>query len=216
MKTIHLQFIGAIVIVASALGLFAQAGGSSQRKPAKNLPQNVVVKPVAPASALACITPEEQKLVDAINRYRGSKGLPAITATASLTTVARTHAADLAIKRPANGRCNMHSWSSGGKWTGCCYTSDHKQAACMWKKPRELTVYQGDGFEVSAGSSGGAISAETALGLWQKSSGHNQVIINAGMWNRPWKAFGVGIYGGYAVAWFGNATDPAGAAVLCK
>lgn len=216
MRTIRHLFVVATVILPSALVLSAQVGGSSQRRPAKDLPQNLVTKPAAPASGLACMTAEEKKLVEAINRYRRSKGLPAITATVSLTTVARTHAADLATKRPANGRCNMHSWSSGGKWTGCCYTSDHKQAACMWKKPRELTAYQGDGFEVSAGSSGSAISAETALGLWQKSSGHNQVIINAGMWNRPWKAFGVGIYGGYAVAWFGNATDPAGAAMLCK
>lgn len=162
------------------------------------------------------MTPEEKRLVDAINSYRRSKGLPAVAATVSLTTVARTHAADLAIKRPASGSCNMHSWSSGGKWTGCCYTSDHRQAACMWKKPRELTQYQGNGFEVSAGSSGSSITAEGALSLWQRSSGHNQVIINAGMWRQPWQAFGVGIYGGYAVAWFGNAADPAGPAALCK
>ncbi len=36
------------------------------------------------------------------------------------------------------------------------------------------------------------------------------------MWNRPWQALGVGIYGGYAVAWFGIAPDAAGAASLCK
>jgi uncharacterized protein YkwD len=190
----------------------------SYSRPGKALPQTTPTRPSLPqaAQSFGCMTAEENRLVNAINSYRRSKGLPAVAATVSLTTVARTHAADLAIRRPANGRCNMHSWSSGGKWTGCCYTSDHRQAACMWKKPRELTQYQGDGFEVSAGSSGSTITAESALSLWQRSSGHNQVIINAGMWKRPWRAFGVGIYGGYAVAWFGNAVDPAGAATLCK
>lgn len=86
----------------------------------------------------------------------------------------------------------------------------------MWKKPQELSDYRGSGFEISSGSSGGRIDAATALRVWQGSSGHNAVIINQGMWNKPWRAFGVGISGGYAVAWFGNEADPMGEAVVCK
>jgi len=216
MKSIRTKLTAIAVLIAPVI--WAQVGQPSYRRLGKELPQVSAQKPVPPAqsSPLGCMTTEEKKLVDAINSYRRSKGLPVVNATVSMTIVARTHAADLAIKRPANGMCNMHSWSSGGNWTGCCYTSDHRQAACMWKKPAELTQYRGNGFEVSAGSSGSAITAESALSLWQRSSGHNQVIINAGMWRQPWQAFGVGIYGGYAVAWFGNAADPAGVASLCK
>ena len=162
------------------------------------------------------MTAEEKKLFDLINNYRRGKGLPALTATRSMVQVAQTHAKDLAENKPASGACNMHSWSAKGKWSACCYTSDHKKASCMWKKPSELSTYKGNGFEISAGSSGGSIDAATALRVWQGSSGHNAVIVNGGMWNKQWKAFGVGIYRGYAVGWFGHDTDPAGTAVLCK
>lgn len=170
----------------------------------------------APAAGSACMTTEEKKLLDLINNYRRSKGLPALPATRSMTNVAQTHAKDLAENHPASGSCNMHSWSAKGKWSACCYTSDHKQASCMWKKPAELSSYKGNGFEISAGSGGGAIDAATALKVWQGSSGHNAVIVNGGMWKKPWNAFGVGIYRGYAVGWFGHEADSAGAAATCK
>lgn len=60
--------------------------------------------------------------------------------------------------------CNLHSWASSSKWytpflslpspslcplyslsfiirSGCCYYSDHRNAACMWNKPREIDGY---------------------------------------------------------------------------
>jgi uncharacterized protein YkwD len=180
-----------------------------------------VTKPTTPAQpaeggATACMTAEEKKLLDLINDYRRGKGLPALTATRSMVKVAQTHANDLAENHPAFGACNMHSWSAKGNWSACCYTSDHAKAACMWKKPSELSTYKGNGFEISAGSSGDSIDAATALRVWQGSSAHNAVIINGGMWSRAWNAFGVGIYRGYAVGWFGNEADPAGAAAVCK
>ncbi len=206
----------AFITVTSALTLFAQSSAPSLRRPAGQLPQ-VATMPQAPATAgVACMAPEEVKLVEAINAYRRSRGLPALQPGNSLTRVAQVHAADLARNQPARGACNMHSWSAKGNWTPCCYTSDHRQAACMWKKPAELTSYKANGFEISAGSSGARIDATTALRMWQGSSGHNAVIINAGMWRQPWRTFGVGIYGGYAVAWFGQQADGAGTALPCK
>lgn len=174
-------------------------------------------KPAAADSAAnkTCLSAEEQRLVENINNYRKSKGLPTLTATKSLTHVAQIHVKDLAENNPASGACNMHSWSARGTWSACCYTRDHAKASCMWKKPAELTAYQGNGYEISAMSSGG-IDGVSALRIWQSSSGHNAVIINEGMWNRPWRAFGVGIYRGYAVSWFGHGDDAAGAAPLCK
>ena len=82
----------------------------------------------------------------------------------------------------------------------------------MWSKPRELTRYPGDGFEIAYFSSGGA-SPAGALAGWRSSGPHNAVIVNGGMWSSSkWRAIGVGIYGDYAVAWFGAEEDPEGGA----
>lgn len=142
-----------------------------------------------------------------INDYRKANGLPAIRYSASLTAVAEAHVQDLRDEQPDEGSCNLHSWSDAGSWSSCCYTDDGSQAQCMWDKPRELTDYEGDGFEVAAYSSVG-MTPEYALELWQSSSGHNQVLLNQGMWAQvTWNALGVAILDGYAVAWFGQETE---------
>ncbi len=151
---------------------------------------------------------EEQKLYNLIMEYRESIGLPVIPLSGSLTFVAQTHVKDLQTKGLVNETCNLHSWSSNGSWTSCCYTSDHAKASCMWGKPRELTNYKGDGYEISYGSYGMSASAEGALNSWKGSSGHNAVIINQGIWSdNYWKAIGIGISNGYAVVWFGTEVD---------
>ena len=220
------------LVIPLALGSVTMPGVPEYKRPeAVKLPQTPegskpVTKPAnavtpaqppsAPVASSACMTAEEKKLLDLINNYRRGKGLPALTATRSMVQVAQTHAKDLAENHPASGACNMHSWSTKGKWSACCYTSDHAKATCMWKKPSELTSYKGNAFEISAGAGGGSIDATTALRVWQGSSGHNAVIINSGMWNKAWNAFGVGIHNGYAVGWFGHEADSAGVAAVCK
>lgn len=149
---------------------------------------------------------EEMKLYKLIMKYRQEKGLPPIPLSKSLTIVAQTHVKDLLENHPDKGNCNMHSWSSKGKWEACCYTDDHAKASSMWKKPRELTSYQGNGYEIA---SGGASGAEDALNLWKDSKSHNDVIINKGTWKAKWQAIGIGINNGYAVVWFGNEPDTA-------
>lgn len=142
-----------------------------------------------------------------INDYRKASGLPAIRYSASLTAVAEAHVQDLVNNQPDAGSCNLHSWSDGGSWSSCCYTDDGSQAQCMWDKPRELTDYEGDGFEVAAYSSA-SMTAEQALELWKSSAGHNQVLLNQGAWAQvSWNALGVAILGGYAVAWFGTEAE---------
>jgi uncharacterized protein YkwD len=158
------------------------------------------------ASLAQALSAEEKKLYDLVMKYRAEKGLPVIPISKSLTVVAQTHAKDLQDNHPAQGRCNMHSWSSKGRWTPCCYTDDHAKASCMWSKPAELTSYKGNGYEISYMSSDD-VTAEGALAGWQKSYGHNQVMINAGIWNSPWKAIGIGVYKNYAVIWFGHEPD---------
>lgn len=167
-----------------------------------------------------CISQAEQELYRLINEYRVQKGLPAVEISASLCFVAQTHARDQAENFNQGQRCNMHSWSDKGKWSPCCYTPDHKKAKCMWDKPRELTGYLGEGFEISFFSTYQyntlADQAKDILAGWKKSVNHNDVIINKNIWKKmEWKAIGVGIYGGYADVWFGSEPDPAGKPKPC-
>ena len=151
---------------------------------------------------------DEGTLFEMINAYRVSKGLAAIPFSASLTTVSELHVQDLADNQPVKGQCNLHSWSDKGSWSACCYTDDHTAKQCMWNKPRELTSYTGDGFEIAAWSSVD-ITVEQAVSLWKGSAGHNNVILNKDIWKDvEWKAMGAAIYHGYAVVWFGKETDP--------
>ncbi len=150
-------------------------------------------------------TADEAELLELINEYRMANGLPAIPTSTSMMIVAQTHAEDLAVNDPAVGACNLHSWSDAGPWTPCCYTPDHAQAQCMWDKPRELTDYPGNGYEISAA---GTPTAASALSAWQGSPAHNDVILNQGIWaDNPWGAIGAGMHSGYAVVWFGVESD---------
>ncbi len=157
------------------------------------------------------LTDEEKKLYNIIMEYRKENGLPIIPISTSLTFVAQTHVKDLVNNKPDIGNCNTHSWSSNGNWTACCYTPDHAQSGCMWSKPRELTSYKGNGYEIACGSniccSDFIMTADYALQSWKKSPGHNAVIINQGSWNDKWNAIGIGLNKGFAVVWFGKEFD---------
>lgn len=169
-----------------------------------------------------CLTENEMRLYKLIMEYRKEKGLPSIPLSTSLSFVAQTHARDIIKNKPNNDNCNMHSWSSNGNWSSCCYTRDHKQAECMWKKPMELTNYKGYGYEISfsvytSADATYTATAEEALRGWKSSQGHNQVIINESIWkDSPWKSIGIGIYQGYACVWFGREADAEQTPVVCK
>ena len=162
----------------------------------------------SPESTRVCISSEELKLYNLIMEYRKEKKLESIPLSSKLTLVAQTHARDLSENfDPLNKKCNLHSWSKKGKWESCCYTEDHKKAACMWNKPREIAGYKSDGFEISYFSSAGANAADGIAG-WKVSPGHNQVRINDGTWKQvKWNAIGIGIYKEYGVVWFGALKD---------
>jgi uncharacterized protein YkwD len=156
-----------------------------------------------------CVSSEEQKLYKLMMDYRKSKGLESIPLSAKLTKVAQTHARDLMTnyKFDVDNKCNPHSWSKKGDWSACCYTSDHKQAKCMWDKPKEIAGYESSGYEIAYWSSKGA-TAEEGLDGWKKSPAHNPLIINDGMWSKAkWKAVGVGFFGEYGIVWFGEQAD---------
>lgn len=160
------------------------------------------------------VSEKEAKLYYIINAYRENKGLQKLSFSKSLTIVARTHVSDSNTYTPEKQRDsrgmqgNLHSWSNHGSWTPVVYTSDHEYAANMWSKPRELTSYTGNGYEISSWNSGN-ITPEDALDLWKNSSGHNAVMTTQGNWS-DLKTMGVAIDGKYAHVWFGSAADPAG------
>lgn len=163
------------------------------------------------------ITTDELALYNMIMEYRKAEGLETIPLSNSLTIVAQTHSKDLADNKPdLEKKCNAHSWSDKGKWSSCCYTSDHKQADCMWNKPKELTTYTGMGFEIAVGSSEPAfedyvMTPEYALKSWKGSYHHNNVILNKDIWkDSKWNAIGIGIHKGFATVWFGKKEDPEG------
>ncbi|MBK9033487.1 MAG: CAP domain-containing protein [Myxococcales bacterium] len=151
----------------------------------------------------------DRALCDAINQYRADHGLAAVPVSPALTRVARFHVEDLTAHGTGAPGCNLHSWSTGDpRWTGCCYTPDHAQAQCMWIKPREISAYMSSGYEIAAGG-GGAITPTQAVGLWDGSTGHREVVLNQGAWaTHPWRAVGCAIETGYAVVWFGELADP--------
>ncbi len=164
-----------------------------------------------------CLSSEEKKLYDLIMAYRKSKRLPAIPYSAKLSKVAQAHVRDLEknYNYENASTCNPHSWSDKGTWTSCCYTSDHKQASCMWTKPKEIAGYEGYGYEIAYYSSAGANATEGLEG-WKKSPGHNPLIVNLGTWSKvKWQAIGIGIYGQYGVVWFGEEADES-KMKLCK
>lgn len=144
-------------------------------------------------------------LAKLINEYRASIDLPAVPISAAMTKVARAHVHDLNVNAPVTQGCNMHSWSSKGAWTGCCYDSSKAATRCMWVKPKEIAGYRAPGYEIAANAPG--ITPERALELWQQSRAHHEVMTNKGIWNKPWKAMGVAIEGDYATAWFGEEPD---------
>lgn len=176
----------------------------------------------------SCLTADEHTLAQLINEYRAQNGLASIPVSKSLCEVAQYHVIDLETNNPDSGTdsrgmaCNTHSWSNKGPWTPVCYTGDHQYASGMWDKPKEITnnVYNSPGYEIAYGGSGSFIATpQGALNGWKSSQPHNEVLLNQGIWAEPntvWRAMGVGIYGSYAVTWFGELTDPQGTLVACS
>ncbi|MCF8366201.1 MAG: SPOR domain-containing protein [Bacteroidales bacterium] len=162
-----------------------------------------------------CISSDELKLYNLINNYRKANQLPEIPLSENLCYVAKLHVSDLNYNQPDTGQCNLHSWSDQGHWVECCYGRDKFNNTCMTSKPKELTAYQGKGYEIAFWESVNAIP-EIVLDLWKSSSASNDLILNRDIWqDKSWNAFGVGILKGYAVVWFGVENDSKQGVKVC-
>lgn len=152
------------------------------------------------------LSEEEEQLYQLINDYRAESGLSAIPLSPALTLLANRHVLDLE-RNLENGIDQItHGWSD------CPYSIEEEETwPCMWEAPQRLnTGYPGQGYENLFGAPGDyQASALEAFESWSNSEGHKAVLLNQGAWNsREWSAIGIGIYGGYAVLWFGEEADP--------
>lgn len=158
-----------------------------------------------PPSGLECDA-EELQLIALANQARMAAGLPAAAVSDNLCAVAHRHVVDLVEQAPheAGAECLLNSWSNAGDWTPCCYASSVDQGVCMWEKGRELTDYNGITFEAAVEAN----SPAAALAAIQADQDANVILMNIGIWdNSVWYVAGAGIYGGYAVLWYGDAPE---------
>lgn len=168
-----------------------------------------------------CLNETEQQMATAINQYRKQQGLKPIPVSASLSWVGRIHVEDLKDHFAYGSSCNLHSWSDNVAWSSCCYKSDHKKAQCMWDKPRELSQYNGDGYEIAFYSTHHYSDVQSyvkdALKGWKASRGHHEIMMNRGKWTTAkWEAMGIGANDEFIVVWFGELTDLAGPPENCR
>ena len=171
------------------------------------------------------LSAKEKELARLVNEYRVSKGLKPMPVSKSLTYVARTHNKDqiqhfrLDLKDSRGLKANSHSWSKYGNWTPMNFTEDHKYDEYMWNKPKELTNFKVNGYEIAHynyidneldfKTNLNAIPKDSLNG-WKKSPGHNDVIVGNNGWDAL-SVMGVSIHGNFADIWFADETnDPAG------
>jgi len=205
----------AIALLVSTAGLTGCAGlpDASNEGPVSLTPSAAHANPavaelIRKGPSGIGLDPLEQALYNKIMDYRREHGLPPIPLSQSLSFVAKLHVRDLegnVIPTSAN----YHSWSNKGPWRAVSYSPDHCYAELMWSKPRELTGYRGNGYEIVYMNSEAA-TPQGAFASWKASEMHNAVLLNERDWSRTrWRAIGIGVFGRYAAVWFGEEPDPA-------
>lgn len=163
-----------------------------------------------------CISDDEYRLYELINAHRLINGLKEIPLSASLSYVAKTHVIDLYTNHPDTSICNLNSWSDKGDWTSCCHNKYVPAVSCIRDKPKELTKYTGEGYELTYAEVFDT-HPDSVFKFWKKIDQANDFLLSQGSWDKKsWRAMGVGIYKSYAVLWMGLRTDAAPKPVLCS
>ncbi len=162
-----------------------------------------------------CISQAEVNLYNQINDYRKALNLPKVPLSKSLSYVAQQHITDLLKNKPDTNACSFHSWSDKGKWAACCYKGGVKNKKCMQEKPRELTDYPGNGYEIVYWENKDA-TADNAFDQWRTVTASRSLITNFKEWEDfSWKAMGVAIEKNFAIVWFGEEVDPETETKVC-
>lgn len=208
---------GDMLLTSADSGRCTGGSVSPTPKPTPKPTPTPTPRPTSGAPAPLPTGSDGARLAQLVNQYRVASGKAPLPLSQAMMATAAAHVADLAAHPGiAVAPCNLHSWSQygNGLWTGCCYTADHAQAACMWRKPSEISSglgfarYPGNGYEIAF--AGGGATPEQVLEAFKGSPPHNAVILNTGSWAflDPYPAMGAAMRDGYAVVWFGDATDP--------
>jgi len=140
-------------------------------------------------------------LFELVAKYRAANNLPMLSISKPLSLVANRRMLDLTL----NMRFLTHSWSD------CPYDiKNDKTWPCVIEAPRRFsTGYEGDGYETLYRTVNGMARPAEALETWKKSSLHNSIILNQGMFKDiTWDEIGVAIDGQYAALWFGTRNTP--------
>lgn len=143
------------------------------------------------------VTADEKSLFDLVTSYRSSNGLPVSKLSTSLSKLANRHLIDIKV----NLRYFTHSWSN------CPYDiKDEKTWSCIIDAPVRLNSgYEGQGYETIYVTSEKTAKVSNALESWKRSSLHNSIITNQGMFkDLPWDEIGVAVDGSYVALWFGT------------
>lgn len=163
-----------------------------------------------------CITDDEYRLYTLINAHRVISGLDEVPLSASLSFVARTHVIDLYTNHPDTSICNLNSWSDKGEWTACCHNKYVPKEDCIRNKPKELTTYTGEGYELTYAEVYDT-HPDTVFRFWKKIDEANNFLLNQEKWkDKTWRAMGIGIYKSYAVLWMGQRRDAAPQVETCS
>jgi len=153
------------------------------------------------------VSQDEAILYNMINDMRRQNKLSVIPLSEALSIVAHTHLNDLIANKPQEKGCSIQGWSKSDKWTACCNTKDAAGIKCMTSKPKEITGYAGNGYELAFWGEEKATPTDAAS-MWQQANASADMILSRGKWKGfQWKAIGVGIKEGYAVLWLGDKTD---------
>lgn len=142
------------------------------------------------------ISREEMELFNAVNRFREANGLARVKLSLSLSRLGNRRMLDMA----QNMKMLTHSWSN------CRYDiNDQTTWPCLTSSPTRLRCgYAGDGYETLFRTSKPRAEPSEAIEAWKKSTLHNSIILNKGIFaDLPWEELGVAIDGPYAALWFG-------------
>lgn len=140
---------------------------------------------------------DEKSLFEMVAMYRSSNGLPAAKLSTALSKLANRHLIDIKV----NIRSFTHSWSN------CPYDiKDEKTWPCVIDAPARMNSgYLGQGYETLYVTSEKIAKVSNALDSWKKSTLHNSIITNQGMFkDLAWEEIGVAVDGSYVALWFGT------------
>ncbi len=140
---------------------------------------------------------DEKALFELVAEYRASQKLPSSNLSLSLSKLANRHLIDITT----NLKAFTHSWSD------CAYDiKDEKTWHCITDSPKRLNSgYNGQGYETLYVTTELKANIKTVLDAWKKSTIHNSIITNQGMFkDLVWEEIGVAVNGNYACLWFGT------------